>query len=232
MDYSKNNDTDIKAYEEFMKRQQKLARRRKESLRDLRIEKNLEEWGVLLEHPWDKADMKYFTGRPVDLVNAAIKNRKLESFIVLSDKEGGKTFFTYALIKEYIKEGLVTPSEIRKTDIREGISHINGMYKSKDWKDNFFDKDAKLLVVEGCSADFTNLNLRNQDQFWNEVFKHCEENKKALIVTYTTNAYEEEGDIIIPALTQNKEFNVSVVMNSKVARVSEETRNKDLNRVK
>lgn len=223
--FANNNSTDMDGYNKFMKRQQELARKTEEKTRRIRIEKNLDAWETMLDYPWNIADMSYFSGRPVELATEAINSKQMQSFIVMSGEKGGKTFFTHALIKEYIKAGLITPSQIRITDIREGITSINGMFKAREWKDKFFDPKAKLLVVEGCSEEFAQLKLKDQDQFWAEVFAHCQENKKILIITYSLSEEEEKKDLLLPSITLNKGFNVRAVKNSKIARITEDTRN-------
>lgn len=220
-----NNPTNLKSYRDFMREQNARYSQIEKKIKNVRSVENLKEWNVMLKWPWNQADIDFFQGRPKTQAEEAIATGRLNSFVILGGVNRGKSFYTHALVKEFIKNGLLTPSEIRWTSIREGAENINGMFKSREWKDKFFHKDAKLLVVEGCSRDFTMLGHKDNDRFWNELNEFVKEGNRYVIINYSLSSDEETQETILPIISAKKEISFKMVKGSTFVLVSSNTQN-------
>lgn len=222
---AKNNPTDMDAYREYM-RQERLELQKLEKEKEIkRLKKNLEDWTESLDWPWNQADLRFFQGRPVEIVNEELKHGKLRSFVMLGGANRGKTFLTYAVVKRFLQMGLVTPSQIRRTTVREAASNINGMFQSREWKDNFFSKDAKLLIVEGASREQSQLSDKSIERFWRELNDFCKQTEAKVIITYLTDEEETNKINILPVLTIDNKFNLKFLQTMKFLEITDNTRN-------
>lgn len=220
-----NNPTNVDAYQKFMKEQLALYAKVEDKTKGIRSAENLKEWNVMLNWPWDQADIDFFQGRPHEQAAEAVASGRVNSFIVLGGENRGKSFYTHALVKEYIKAGLLSPSEIKWTTIREAAENVNGMFNSRNWKDSFFDKKAKLLVIEGCSRDFAALGHKDNDRFWNELNEFAKEGNRHFIINYSLAKDEEAKETVLPILSAKKEVSFNMVKNATFVIVSADTQN-------
>lgn len=225
---AKNNPTDLNSYDAFMLRQKELFHKIKNETENQRKEKNLIDWENSLEWPWNKADISFFKGLPVSLMNEVAGTKRLLSFVISAAGGRGKTFLTYSIIKEFIKNGAVTPSEIRWTSVSEAAQHVNGNFDSRNWKKKFFDKSAKLFVVEGASKTFTAMGVKDYERFIDEFTQLINENGKHFIITYS----QDEGELKdikdrIPSLSTTPGKTYELLKKAKFIKVDKTTRNEN-----
>lgn len=211
MSLANNNPTDMDSYRKYQEEQRKMLVSIENKTRNMRSAQNLRDWNETLSFPWNKADMNFFIGAPRAkaaemLTKYNIENKIISSSIVLSESGRGKTFYTHALIKEYIKRGMLTPSEIRTITIREGVENINGMFKSRAWKDDVFGKGVRLIVIEGCSRDFAAIQHTHNDRFWSEMVEFQKEEGKGIIINYTYFPDEITKDGVFPTVSNNRDL--------------------------
>lgn len=228
--FANNNPTNLDTYNEFKRRQQELFNEVKNDSRESRIESNLQTWLDSLEWPWNQADLSFFSGRPVELINESIAESGLSSLVIVGEEGKGKTFLSYAVIKEYLKAGLLSPSEIKMTTASKGAENINGMFKSREWKENFFDPSAKLLVVESLSMDPSRDELKQMNRFWREFYYHVRENKINFIVIHSEGLELPKDKKLqnkgLPVFTSDNNFNLALMKLGKAIKVDDSTRNK------
>lgn len=225
---AKNNPTDIKAYSQFMKEQKETLDRVHEKTLKLRTEKNLSDWNARLAWPWNKADLDFFQGRNVERIKEMIRTKDLSHMVMSGFQNGGKSFFTHAVIKEMIKAGIVSPSEIKWTSVREGVNNINGMFNSRQWKDDFFTKNAKILVIDGCSMDFTNLDNKDNDRFWRELIEFAREANRLIIINYTEGNKENTiNNVNCPTVSKDRNITLYILKGAKIFKIGPESKNPD-----
>lgn len=229
---SNNNPTDLISYNKFREKQLRLFKQVKPEVEISRINENLDQWKRSLEWPWDQADLKFFVNE-VKLNFVKQRNldgeKKLSSFVIIGKQQTGKTFLMYALINEYLKSGLITPSQIRITNANEGAMNINGMFASREWKDKFFNKNVKLFVIEGCSKDFTDLGLKQYEQFMTEFNEFIRLNNAAYIIVYNESINEEtiKKGLTIPRLVKNEKIKNELIAPAGILKIDKVSREKN-----
>lgn len=222
----KHNPTNQSDYLNFLRQQRTNFKNQAMNVKNDRIKDNLQVWLDSLEFPWNQADLSFFAGKTLQDVNSLLQTNKITSFSITSPPGYGKTFLLYAIIKEYLKRGLLTPSEIEFTTIRDAYVNINGMFQSREWKDRFFNPRAKLYVIEGCSLDFTYLKMKGQLEFWGEFLAMIREYNKHFIVTYTMNPSEiQSGGKFVPKLHPDNKPNFDIVRQTNRIMLTANSRN-------
>lgn len=212
-----------KSYIEFQRRQLELSKETQDVARKLKLEANYDRWMNTLPD-----ELKIATpGRtPKSLIS---KMRDIDinppfdkSCIITSTDSSASLFTSHVLINVLIKQGIVTPSQIKKTSLLEGYNNINGMFESRKWKDYFFDQDSKVLLIENSSKSLTSMAPRGEDQFWKELLEMNRYNDKLIIINYTMSEEENNKGLFIPALTNDSNMNSLLLKSSKFIRLSDE----------
>lgn len=219
----KNNPKNRRSLLEFQKRQLELSRQTEAEAKKRRAESNLEKWVNFLPN-----ELKF--AMPTKLPKTVIEKIKETSLkppydkytIVSAEDLAAARFTSYSIIYALIQGGLVTPSEVKITDIMNGYNDINGMFSSRKWKDYFFDENAKILLIEGTSKSLTLLGSKGEEQFWREILEFTKNNDKLVIITYATEENEKDKNIFIPLLTSNKDLNFKIIKKSTFVRLSNE----------
>lgn len=189
----------------------------------MKVLSNIDKWEMNLPNPLKSA-------KPVNLSNTLINKIKATQFrppyskqtIITSGSSIVSTYVAYSILYALIQAGIATPSEIRKTSLLDGYNNINGMFGSRRWKDNFFDKKAKVLLIEGGSKSLTFLGSKGEDQFWKELNDFTRNEDRLVIVTYTSDNEEKKKNLFIPLLTNDSELNASLVRKSVFVPVTNE----------
>lgn len=217
-----NNPKNTKKFLEYQRRQLELSRRTQEEARRLKIESNLDRWIGNLPKNLQIAVPANAPARTVDrLREVNIKPPFYKNVIITSRNTTSSLFTAHTLIYALIKAGSVTPSEIKRTSLLDGYNNINGMFESRKWKDYFFDRDAKVLLIEGSSKSLTSLAPRGEDQFWKELIEFTRDGEKLIILTYTSNEEESEQRVFIPTVTNDSSINADLVKGSNFIALSQ-----------
>lgn len=210
-----NNPTDKKSFLEFQKRQLELARQTENDARKMKIVSNLEKWGESLPGALKHARPSFLPRSVIDRIKVTpLKPPYNKQTVISASNSIVSTFVAYSIIHGLIQSGIATPSEIKKTSLLDGYNNINGMFQSRRWKDYFFDKKGKVLLIEGSSKSLTYLGPKGEDQFWKELHDFTRNEDKLVIITYTTDEAERERDLFIPVLTNDTELNKTLVKKS------------------
>lgn len=213
-----NNPRDIKAIVDFHRKQLELAERTKMEAKKHRIKSNLETWVESLPGNLKAATPKNIPnigGLQQSLRELKIKAPFNKNIIISSSNNKTSRHIAYSILYAMIQLGEATPLSIKKTNLIEGCANIHGMFDSKRWKDNFFNKNAKVLLVEGVSNDVTSLAPRGEEQFWRELLEFTsDENRIAIII-------HNKGDSAdnINELTNYDNINSSLIKNSSIVKM-------------
>lgn len=219
----KNNPKNVRALIDFQRRQLELSRKTEAAARKRRIEANLEKWTQSLPEELTSAVPASLPKPVIDKVKQTYLKPPYEKYTIISSENFATSrFISYAIIHALVKSGYVTPSEIKKTDIMDGYNNINGMFSSRQWKDYFFNSNAKILLIEGSSKSLTLLGSKGEDQFWREILEFTKNNDKLVLITYSINDDEKEKDVFIPFLTSDNTLNGRILKNSLFVRLTKD----------
>lgn len=219
-----NNPTDMDAFRKYMEDERRVMKSIQKEKEINRLKKNLITWTDSLEWPWNQADLRFFQGEAMVSINEELKHGKLRSFVMMGGTSRGKTFLSYAVVRRFLQMGYVTPSQIRRTTVREGAANINGMFQSRAWKDNFFNNEAKLFLIEGASREQGKMRDKNIERFWREMADFCRITGAKCIITYLTES-DESTTGTLPILTVDNQFNLNFLKTMKFVVINDDSRN-------
>lgn len=218
----KNNPKNVRGLIDFQRRQLELSRKTEAAARKRRIEANLEKWTQSLPEELTNAVPASLPKSVIDKVKQTYLKPPYEKYTVISSENLATSRFTsYAIIHALVKSGYVTPSEIKKTDIMDGYNNINGMFSSRQWKDYFFNSNAKVLLIEGSSKSLALLGSKGEDQFWREILEFTKNNDKLVLITYSINDDEKEKGVFIPFLTSDNTLKSRIIKRSLFVKLTE-----------
>lgn len=210
-----NNPKNRKGLLDYQKRQLELSKITEDDARKRRIQSNLDKWENSLPKVLQLATPKNLHQSTIEKIKRVpLKPPYEKQMIISAENITSATFVAYATLYALIQGGYVTPSEIKVTSILDGYNNINGMFTARKWKDNFFDSNAKVLLIEGCSKSLTLLGSKGEDQFWRELIELTRNNDKLVIITYSTDELEQTKGIFIPELTSEKTLNSKLIRKS------------------
>ena len=217
----RNNPKNVQGFIDYQRRQLELARQTENDARQRRIESNLEKWTQSLPSELRNATPNRLPKSVIEKVKNTYLKPPYEKFTIISSEDlASSRFVSYSIIHALLKGGIITPSEIKTTDIMDGYKHINGMFNSRQWKEYFFDNNAKVLLIEGSSKSLALLGSKGEDQFWREILEFTKNNDKLVIITYSTNEEEQVKDVLVPFLTSDKDLNFRVLKKSSFVRMN------------
>ena len=217
----RNNPKNVQGFIDYQRRQLELARQTENDARQRRIESNLEKWTYSLPSELRNATPNRLPKSVIEKVKNTYLKPPYEKFTIISSEDlASSRFVSYSVIHALLKGGIITPSEIKTTDIMEGYNNINGMFNSRQWKEYFFDNNAKVLLIEGSSKSLALLGSKGEDQFWREILEFTKNNDKLVIITYSTNEEEQVKDVLVPFLTSDKDLNFRVLKKSSFVRMN------------
>lgn len=182
-----NNPTDFDRLARFQALQLSRFKKKQQNFNKDRALINAQEWSSNLPWPWNHADLSYFTGDIVNSAHDIVRLNQGSIVFTYGAKHRGKTFYTYAIIKELIKSGYVTPSGVKKISFAEGVNNIRGTWESRQWKNNVFNHNTKVLFIEGLSLDSLDLMSEDVQRFWTEAISLIENNGCILFITIGTS---------------------------------------------
>ena len=217
----RNNPKNVQGFIDYQRRQLELARQTENDARQRRIESNLEKWTHSLPSELRNATPNRLPKSVIEKVKNTYLKPPYEKFTIISSEDlASSRFVSYSIIHALLKGGIITPSEVKTTDIMDGYNNINGMFNSRQWKEYFFDNNAKVLLIEGSSKSLALLGSKGEDQFWREILEFTKNNDKLVIITYSTNEEEQVKDVLVPFLTSDKDLNFRVLKKSSFVRMN------------
>lgn len=218
-----NNPKNRRGLLDYQREQLRLANETEKAARERRIQNNIEKWTESLPRILKNA-------RPSNLPKKTVNGLRLtpltfpfdKQVIITSSEATSATFTAYGLLYALIGGGYATPSQIKTTSLMDGYNNITGMFGSREWKEYFFDKDAKVLLIEGASKYLTRLGSRGEEQFWRELIEFTRNNDKLVIITYVTDKQEQGKGSFAPVITNEPEINARLLTKSVYVFMGEE----------
>lgn len=231
-----NNPKDRKSLLEFQKRQLELDRITKEKARKETIKDNLAKWVSLLPSHMKIANPSNILPETLEkLKNLNLRAPYEKKVLICGKNSNHLKFLSNVIVYALIKSGKATPSQVKRTSLIDGYNNINGMFASRNWKDKFFNRNSKVLIIEGCSKSTAYLGMKGEEQFWSELDDFTREQDILVILQYNTEQEESEKEILIPTISANDKFNKGIIMGSTFLKLTEneekniETKQKSIN---
>lgn len=217
-----NNPKNRKGLLDYQRRQLELSNITEGEARTRRIQSNIDKWVGLLPQGLKTALPKNLHKTTVDKIKNTPLRPPYDKHIIISAEDiTTATFTSYAMLYALIQGGYATPSQIKTTSLLDGYNNINGMFSARKWKEEFFDPNSRVLLVEGGSKALTMLGSKGEDQFWRELTEFTRNNDKLVIITYATDEEEQKKDVFIPALTAGSELNFRLIKKCVFVRLTE-----------
>lgn len=218
-----NNPKNRRALIDYNKRQLELARITAPEARKRRIATNLEKWEETLTPVLKSAKPANLPKSVVNKLRGVPFKEPFEKQVIISSSEAtSATFTAYSLIYALLNGGYATPSEIKTTSLMDGYNNITGMFGSREWKEYFFNNEAKVLLIEGSSKYLTRLGSKGEEQFWRELIEFTRTGDKLVIITYISDEKERGQRAFIPSLTSEREINARLLTKSVYVFLNEE----------
>ena len=211
-----NNPKNRRTLLDHQKRQIELFEMTEKESRQRRINSNLDAW-INKRVPEDMKSAvpsKLHEKTVSKIKNAPIRAPFNKHIIISGEDVTNARFTSYALLYALVRGGIVTPSQIKITDVLEAYNNINGMFGARGWKEDFFEDGAKVLVVEGVSKHLTRLGSKDEVRFWRELTEFTKNNDRLVIVTYAKDSEEAEKNVFIPLLVGEPELNTRLIRKS------------------
>ena len=218
-----NNRKNKRGLLEFQKRQLELAMETEEETRKHRIESNLETWNAWLPEEHRIALPNKLHPKTIEKIKEASIKPPYNKFIIITSKDATTSMFTsYAIAHALLKQGLISPGEIKDTFITDAYSNIHGMFDARYWKSFFFEKTGCLLQINGLSKALTKEGRKGEEQFWRELIEHSRYNNRLVIITYIEDDEENALENFVPLLSSNKFLNNELIKKSLPIKLSNE----------
>lgn len=211
----KHNETNYKQFLEFKKQQEELAKKANEVLRHERKQVNLAKWKESLPKRFvnfKSSNLTSYVRR--DLKKITLSGLPEKYTVFVSDDPLQTMGGIYLLIESLIKAGHVSPSEVKQASLFEGIDNVHGTWEARDWKANFFNEDAKVVIIEGCSPLITKLQSKLEANFWREVMEFVRKKDRILLISYTPEGKELQDENFKPSLSSDRLLNLQLLANS------------------
>lgn len=217
-----NNPKDRRSLLEFQKRQLELDRITKEKARKETIKDNLAKWVSLLPSNMKAANPANVLPETLEkLKNLNLRAPYEKKVLICGNNPNHLKFLSNVIVYALIKSGKATPSQVKRTSLIDGYNNINGMFASRNWKDKFFNRNSKVLIIEGCSKSTAFLGMKGEEQFWSELDDFTREQDILVILQYTTEQDELEEEMLIPTISANDKFNRGIIMGSTFLKFTE-----------
>lgn len=216
------NETNYRGFKDFHERQQMIAKDAVKKVQQARVKNNLIAWDENL--PKGLSEAKF------GLLPESVRNQIRRANVIQPDRfvlttstdDLSALKVNYAIIRELVKSGKVQPSEVKHTTLLTALQNVNGMFESKYWKKDFFNKKNKVLIIEGASIEITRLEHRQEDQFWRELVEFMRANACLVFISYQVSTAElAEGKVFIPSLAGTRTINGNLIKRSTLLNVEE-----------
>lgn len=222
-----------KGYLAYQKRMAELAKKSDQVARQEKISHNIEAWeNVYAPRGYGQVELNQYSKETLKRIKDTQLHRvDFDGFILSVGRTAEEAnTFAYAYIKTLIRKGAVEPSAVKRTLAIDGYSNINGMFQSRNWKDDIFSHDTQILVVERVSKELTSLANRDEERFWREVIEFTRDTGRRLIVCYVANESErstlEANMPIVPFFTSDPGLNKQLILNCHTFNSKENIKNK------
>lgn len=108
-----HNRTDYSAFRAAQQRDRERSKIRYEQRMKTAIRENLEAWRESVGHRWKDADLRDINTAQSDRILRTLDTRKQMCSFFFYGKTGiGKTYHAYALAKEFIRRGFISPAQV------------------------------------------------------------------------------------------------------------------------
>ena len=217
-----NNPKDRESLLKFQKRQLELDRITKDRARKETIKDNVAKWVSLLPNHMKNANPSNILPETLEkLKNLDLRAPYEKKVLICGKNPNHLKFLSNVIVFALINSGKATPSQIKRTSLIDGYNNINGMFASRNWKDKFFNRNSKVLIIEGCSKSTAYLGMKGEEQFWRELDDFTREQDILVILQYTTEQEELEKEILIPTISADDRFNKGIIMSSTFLKLTE-----------
>ena len=223
----KNNPKDRQALIDYQRKRLELEKQTKAKARKSILSKNLENWRTLLSDDLKKAIPQNLPKLTIEKIKKVqLKAPYDKRIVIYSDEANNAQFVTYAIAHELVRNGIATPSQIKKTSLLSGYNNINGMFASRTWKDNFLHEGNKVLIIEGASKALAYMSPRGEEQFWKEIDDFTRNKDVLVILNYIKDPEESaKNGAFIPTIASEKDFNIGLVKKSTFINLTKEEEN-------
>lgn len=109
---TKHNESDFEAFERRQKRDRERSEIRRRRRIEAAVEENLEIWENSVSDRWRGADLHRIDREQSNRILDQIEKNGFVSFFFYGSTGIGKTYHAYAVIKEYIRRGWLSPDQV------------------------------------------------------------------------------------------------------------------------
>lgn len=179
---TRHNKTD---YEAFRRRQQKdrevSEKRRRQRMHEV-IGRNLEKWRQSVSARWKDADLKEIEREQSRAILKQIDEKGFVSFFFYGDTGIGKTYHAYAVIKEYIRRGKISPAQVVVLNEGQLLDYVSTGFEGRNKLSEVLSDKYKFYFIDdigrGGSAPEDKRNA-----MWDRVMDHLYANDVNFVMT-------------------------------------------------
>lgn len=177
-----HNKTDYEAFEIRQKRDRERSAIRHKRQRRIAIEENLAKWENSISDRWKHADLDTADGEHRKRVLKEIDENGFNSFYFFGETGIGKTFHAYALIKEYIRRGYISPSQVVKASEGQMLDYVNTGYEGRNKLSKMLGENYRFYFFDDIGrGGFGTQDKRNA--MWDRVIDHIYSSDAEFVMT-------------------------------------------------
>lgn len=177
-----HNETDYHAFKVRQQRDRERSAIRHKRQRRTTIENNLIKWENSVSDRWKHADLETADGEHRKKVLEEIERSGFSSFYFFGETGIGKTFHAYALIKEYIRRGHISPSQVVKASEGQILDYVNTGYEGRNKLSKLLGENYRFYFFDDVGRG----GIGTQDKrnaMWDRVIDHIYSSDAEFVMT-------------------------------------------------
>lgn len=181
----KHNDIDFNSFAEFQRRMNGTYAKYEAEKRKVEIASMVREWESRLPSRWASAELSRIKNKAAREVEKMLQEKGPGSFFIRGENQAGKTYLAYAIARQYIMEGLITPSQVKT------INEVNLMklpklgFSGHQRLDDMLRSKVQLYIFDDVGrTSYDDMGLA----IWEQLLDHIYSNSLMVLFTSTNSS--------------------------------------------
>lgn len=179
LNFVNHNETNYDSFKEFKKQLDDTFSERDKKKMVANARTNVIRWERSLPDRWKGAVLSQIEKPAAGKALAAIKAKGFKSFFLHGESGTGKTYVSYAIIKQYIANLYVTPSQVKLISEEALMGLSKAGFDGRKRVEELFNRRYKLYVIDNVGAKGT---YREWElELWEQLIEHIYANDLKVI---------------------------------------------------
>lgn len=177
-----HNRGDMEQFLAFKRRLDKTFENVNKQLDKANKESNLKKWEESLADPWNKARLSELNNpETAEKFRTKTAEMGVHSCYIQGEAGTGKTFFALALVRHYIAENYIGPSQVYHCTEEDILSIIKSGFRKQDHLKKIMNTNNKVFIIDNMleRESYTEEELA----LWSLILTHISKNNLSVILT-------------------------------------------------